>query len=145
MYWPDSGTITVEGCDLVPFSQESRRRLFSAVFQDFCTHGLTTRENIAFGDIGRLGSDDAILAAARQGMADDVLKDLPNGLDIFLGRVDQEGMDLFVGQWQRMVIGRVCMSIIPPFVARVVKGTRFYDMVTARRPKRECRTTSGRC
>ena len=41
-----------------------------------------------------------------------------NGLDIFLGRVDQEGMDLFAGQWQRMVIGRVCMSIIPPFVAR---------------------------
>lgn len=110
LYEPDSGSITVDGVDLSTIDMESRRRLFSAVFQDFFCYSLTARENIGFGNVEKLSDDDAILAAADRGMAGAIVRDLPNGLDTYLGRVYEEGTDLSVGQWQRLAISRAQMA-----------------------------------
>lgn len=110
LYEPDSGSITVDGVDLRTIDMESRRRLFAAVFQDFYCYNLTARENIGFGKVERLTDDDAILAAADRGMAGGIVRDLPHGLDTYLGKVYAEGADLSVGQWQRLAISRARMA-----------------------------------
>lgn len=110
LYEPNSGQITVDGVDLRAIGEHNRRRLFAAVFQDFHRYGLTARENIGLGKVEKMADDGAIMAAASKGMIDSTLAQLPRGLDTPLGRIYEEGVDLSLGQWQRLAIARAQMT-----------------------------------
>ena len=106
LYRPTAGRILVDGVDLNEVAPDDWYRRFGTVFQDFVRYQTTVRENIVFGWLE--GRDDArALAAtvARSG-ADEVVAALPDGLDTRLGKEFHTGVDLSVGQWQKLAIAR---------------------------------------
>lgn len=110
LYKPDSGRITINGIDIQDLSVSELRKAYSVVFQDYATYSLSLRENVAFGDIDQITNDDAITEALQRGLASDILQSLHNNLDANLGKIEEDGVDLSGGQWQRIAISRACLS-----------------------------------
>lgn len=106
LYRPDSGEILVDGNNINDLSQSQLRDIYGIIFQDYCNYSLTLRENVAFGDIKKINDDEAIKKALKMGMADDIKQDL----DTPLGKLEQNGVDLSGGQWQRLAISRACIG-----------------------------------
>lgn len=110
LYKPDSGKITINGIDIQDLSVSQLRKAYSVVFQDYATYSLSLRENVAFGDIDKITNDNAITEALRRGLSSDILERLHNNLDANLGKIEEDGVDLSGGQWQRIAISRACLS-----------------------------------
>lgn len=106
LYKPSNGTIMLDGKDIQSYSKDELRKVIGVVFQDYKEYELTVRENIAFGDIGNINSDQRIRETLELGM----ISELGDKLDQPLGRIEQEGQDLSGGQWQRLAIARACFS-----------------------------------
>jgi ABC-type multidrug transport system fused ATPase/permease subunit len=104
LYKPDSGRILINGMDIQTVDAAALRRVFSIIFQDFCKYTLTLRENIAFGDLTKLNDDNAIHDALKMGLADGIAE-----LDTPLGKLEESGLDLSGGQWQRVAVARACL------------------------------------
>ena len=104
LYNPDGGRILINGVDIRELDIYTMRRIFSVVFQDFCKYTLSLRENVAFGDISRLNDDESIRAALKMGLAD-----CTADLDTPLGNLEEKGVDISGGQWQRIAIARACL------------------------------------
>ena len=107
LYSPDSGRITVGGKDISELSQDAVRQVISVVFQDFGSYQLTLRENVAFGDLSKLDSDGHLREALTFAGAEKIAE---NGLDIHLGRLEEDSIDVSKGQWQRIAISRAFLS-----------------------------------
>nr|WP_277606079.1 ABC transporter ATP-binding protein [Glycomyces sp. L485] len=115
-YQPTSGTITVDGTDLTGFSTDAWRRRIGATFQDHAQFEFTARETIGVGDLEGGFEDERVRAAMARAGADDVIDDLPSGLDTRLGGRWDDGTDLSGGQWQKLAIGRGRMRTDPLLV-----------------------------
>ena len=72
--------------------------------QDATLFAASARDNLRYGNWG--ASDDQIWEAARTANAETFLRDLPQGLDTFLG---EDGARLSGGQRQRIAIARALM------------------------------------
>ncbi len=107
LYRPDSGRITIGGKDIHSLSRKALRQSLAAVFQNFGAYQLTLRENIAFGDLDRIGEDDKLLEALSQA---DSGKLHGLGLDRNLGKLAEDGVDVSGGQWQRIALARAFLS-----------------------------------
>lgn len=107
LYTPDSGRITIGGKDISELSQDAVRQVISVVFQDFGSYQLTLRENVAFGDLSKLNCDRSLREALTFAGAEKIAE---NGLDIHLGRLEEDGIDVSKGQWQRIAIARAFLS-----------------------------------
>ena len=106
LYRPTAGRIVVDGVDLNELAPDDWYRRFGTVFQDFVRYETTVRENIVFGWLeGRDDTQTLAATVARSG-ADEVLAALPDGLDTRLGKEFHAGVDLSVGQWQKLAIAR---------------------------------------
>ncbi|MFR8304881.1 MAG: ABC transporter ATP-binding protein [Gallintestinimicrobium sp.] len=104
LYRPQSGRIVVNGIDLQEFSQEQLQKLFSVVFQDYNRFYLTLRENVAAGALERKEDDENVRKALR--MAGIENEKLLMELDLPLGKLEEQGIELSGGQWQRIAIAR---------------------------------------
>ena len=107
LYKPDSGHLYIGGKNITELSQDALRHAVSVVFQDFGTYQLTLRENIAFGDLSQLDNDDKLTAALKLASASEISH---KGLDINLGRLADDGVDVSKGQWQRIAVARAFLS-----------------------------------
>lgn len=110
LYQPSSGRITINGIDINDIPVCELKKIFSVVFQDYASYSLTLRENIAFGDIDKIADDTALADAMGQGLAIGILENLHRNLDTNLGKIEENGVDLSGGQWQRIAISRACLS-----------------------------------
>jgi ATP-binding cassette subfamily B protein len=106
LYDPQQGKITMEGYDLPRFKVKELQRKISVVFQDYARYFLTVRENIRLGDVTLPIDSDKIEKAAVQANADDFIRRLPAGYDTKLGRWFQDGEELSLGEWQKLVLAR---------------------------------------
>jgi len=104
LYKPDSGRILINGMDIQMVDAAALRRVFSVVFQDFCKYTMTLRENIAFGDLTKLNDDNALHDALKMGLANGIAE-----LDTPLGKLEEDGVDISGGQWQRIAVARACL------------------------------------
>lgn len=116
LYEPTSGRILLDGTDIRHFNKEEYQKLFGAIFQDFVKYYLTTRVNIAVGNIDKVYDDERIVQAAELSLADEVVKDLLNGYDQELGRRFKKGAELSGGQWQKIALARAYMSEAPVII-----------------------------
>lgn len=104
LYKPSGGRILINGQDIQELDARELRKVFSVVFQDFCKYELTLRENVAFGDISKLGDNASLNAALKTGLAAGIA-----ALDTPLGKLEECGVDLSGGEWQRIAVARACL------------------------------------
>src|SRR5206468_5252744 len=84
----------------------------SAGFQDFVRFELIARLAVGAGNVAVDPVDGVIHGALHRAVASDIVGRLPNGLDTQLGR-QFEGIDLSIGQWQKIALGRAMMRETP--------------------------------
>jgi ATP-binding cassette subfamily B protein len=113
LYDPDAGAILVDDVDLREMRVENLRDHFSVVFQDYAKFYLTARENIWLGNVALPHDAPAITAAARRTGADALIQALPFGYDTTLGRQFENGVDLSIGQWQKLALSRAFLRQTP--------------------------------
>jgi ATP-binding cassette subfamily B protein len=113
MYEPTSGTITVDGIPVRAMTADSWRARMSGAFQDFYRFEFTARHSIGVGDLTRLDDDRAVGTAVERAGAGDVIAKLASGLDTQLGPTWPGGVDVSVGQWQKLALARGFMRDDP--------------------------------
>jgi ATP-binding cassette subfamily B protein len=113
LYEPTAGRILVDGIDLRSFDVGAWRARVSAGFQDFGRFQFLARESVGIGDLPAADSDARVLAALGRAAAADVPAGLPAGLATQLGREFEGGVDLSLGQWQKVALGRAMMRRQP--------------------------------
>jgi ATP-binding cassette subfamily B protein len=106
LYDPDDGRITIDGTDIRDVAIEELRSSMGVLFQDYARYFMTAGENIRIGDNAIPAGDARIRESARLAGADTVIADLPQGYDTMLGRLFEGGVELSVGQWQRIALAR---------------------------------------
>lgn len=109
LYTPSEGSIYLEGLELRDWDIEALRQKIGVIFQDFARYQLVVGENIGIGDVDQIENDDQVVGAAKQGMADVFVKDLPQGYDTQLGTWFKDGKELSGGQWQKIALSRAFM------------------------------------
>lgn len=107
-YDPQSGTIKLDGVPLVSADPAEIRRRIALVPQEGVLFAASARDNLRYGQWD--ASDEAVWEAARAANAADFLRDLPEGLDTFLG---ENGSRLSGGQRQRIAIARALLRDAP--------------------------------
>ncbi|MCT2397960.1 ABC transporter transmembrane domain-containing protein [Novosphingobium mangrovi (ex Huang et al. 2023)] len=107
-YDPQSGVIKVDGVPLTSADPAEVRERIALVPQEGVLFAASARDNLRYG---RWQADDAaIWDAARAANAETFLRDLPEGLDTFLG---EDGARLSGGQRQRIAIARALLRDAP--------------------------------
>jgi ATP-binding cassette subfamily B protein len=112
-YEPTEGRITVDGADLSRMDPEEWRSRTSAAFQDFYRFEMTLREAVGVGDLRVADDDGAVSRALGRAGAADLPGSLPGGLGAQLGQAWACGVDLSVGQWQKVALARGLMREEP--------------------------------
>ena len=115
-YDPDSGSITLDGTHLCSFSVEELRRRITVLFQQPVRYNASVRDNIRFGDLAAVSSDDAVRTAAMNAGAEAFIQRLPEGYDNLLGHWFERGAELSVGEWQRLALARAFLRQAPVIV-----------------------------
>ena len=106
LYDPFEGQILLDGVDLRDYNLEDLCSQIAVIFQDFMRYDFTAKENIAVGEIREQTNRRKIEAAARKSLAHAVVARLPHGYEQMLGRRFEGGVDLSIGEWQKVALAR---------------------------------------
>ena len=109
LYTPTEGQIFLEGLELNEWDIDALRQKIGVIFQDFARYQLIVGENIGIGDVEAIGEGSRVEEAARKGMADVFVKDLPKSYNTQLGTWFKDGKELSGGQWQKIALSRAFM------------------------------------
>lgn len=110
-YAPTEGAVYFEGKNYNEVDFKKLVNKMGVTFQDYAKFEFTLRENIAFGDISKLGDDEALLAACKKGGVDKILNRMDGDLDAYIGRwYKSKGTNFSGGEWQRIATSRAYLS-----------------------------------
>jgi ATP-binding cassette subfamily B protein len=109
LYEPTEGRILLDGVDLRDYSVEELRHEIGVIFQDYMRYDMLAAENIAFGRIEQAGDEARIERSAEKSLAAPVIAGLPGNYRQMLGRRFEGGVDLSMGQWQKIALARAYM------------------------------------
>ena len=112
-YDPEEGSVELDGLNLKALAMEDLRSQIAVLFQSPVHFNASVAENIAMGDLRAADERAGIEAAARAAGADGIVERLPHGYDNVLGTWFQEGMELSVGEWQRIALARAFLRQAP--------------------------------
>ena len=107
-YDPQAGTVRLDGVPLTSADPAEIRRRIALVPQEGVLFSANARDNLRYGNWD--ATDEQIWEAARAANAEAFLRDLPQGLDTFLG---ENGTQLSGGQRQRVAIARAILRDAP--------------------------------
>jgi len=107
-YDPQGGAVKVDGVPLTSADPAEVRARIALVPQEGVLFAASARDNLLYGNPS--ADDAAIWEAARAANAEGFLRDLPEGLDTFLG---EDGARLSGGQRQRLAIARALLRDAP--------------------------------
>jgi ABC-type multidrug transport system fused ATPase/permease subunit len=105
LYEVDSGTVRLSGTDVRDVSFASLKDTVGVVTQDGHLFHESIRSNLALAAPG--ASDDELWDTLRRARLDDVVADMPDGLDTIVG---ERGYRLSGGQRQRLTIARLLLG-----------------------------------
>lgn len=106
LYTPDRGRILWDGVDAAGADRHQLAERIAMVAQDFKRWPFTARVNVAVGRSSAPLTEERLAASVAEAGAEDVVADLPRGLDTLLARHFSGGHELSGGQWQRLGIAR---------------------------------------
>ncbi|MEV7810652.1 ABC transporter ATP-binding protein [Streptomyces flaveolus] len=106
LYTPDRGRILWDGVDAARADRRLLAERIAMVAQDFKRWPFTARVNVAVGRSTAPMTEERLAASIAEAGAEDVVADLPRGLDTLLARNFSGGHELSGGQWQRLGIAR---------------------------------------
>ncbi|MFZ5744262.1 MAG: ABC transporter transmembrane domain-containing protein [Pseudomonadota bacterium] len=107
-YDPQVGAVKLDGIPLTAVDPAAIRRNMALVPQEGILFAASARDNLRYGNWE--ASDAEIWQAAENANAADFLRELPEGLDTYLG---ERGARLSGGQRQRMAIARALLRDAP--------------------------------
>jgi len=107
-YDPEAGTVRIDGVALTSADPSEFRQRMAFVPQDTVLFASSARDNLRYGNWN--ADDAAIWASAEQANAATFLRELPQGLDTYLG---EGGARLSGGQRQRIAIARALLRDAP--------------------------------
>lgn len=134
LYDDYEGEILLNGMELREISFQERRRIFAILFQDAARYEDTIAQNIlpqeqqkGCTEKGSGGNeyDERNLAAVRKRLAQELVREwesggsirFPQGIDTFLGSMEDNGVILSTGEWQQLLIAR---ELVRPAQIRVM-------------------------
>ncbi|MEU9914467.1 ABC transporter ATP-binding protein [Streptomyces sp. NPDC051001] len=106
LYTPDRGRILWDGVDAAGADRRLLAERIAMVAQDFKRWPFTARVNVAVGRSAAPLTEERLTDAVAEAGAQEVVADLPRGLDTLLARHFSGGHELSGGQWQRLGIAR---------------------------------------
>lgn len=106
LYQPSAGSIKINGINLNDISESQLHKILCVVFQDYCCYNLSLRENVALAQIDKIANDSEIKRALIKGRVNIFF----DNLDLPLGKIEDEGIDISGGEWQRLAISRALFS-----------------------------------
>ncbi len=107
-YDPQAGSIRIDGVPLTSADPATIRARIAFVPQEGVLFSANARNNLRYGNWD--AGEEAIWEAARAANAEGFLRDLPQGLETFLG---ESGTRLSGGQQQRLAIARAVLRDAP--------------------------------
>ncbi len=110
-YDPEQGRILLDGVDLQAADPADIRSRIAMVPQETVIFAASARDNLRYGNWD--AGDDAIWEAARDANAESFLRQLPEGLETFMG---EGGARLSGGQRQRIAIARALLRRDAPLL-----------------------------
>ena len=110
LYEPTKGTIFIDGIDMKKFNKISLYKHMGVIFQDYIKYPFTVRENIAIGNIEEFNNYEYSNKVASLSGASEFIDKLPHKYETKLQKEWTGGVDLSLGQWQKLAISRALMS-----------------------------------
>ena len=105
LYKPTEGSVTINETEVYKIQWEALARAIGVVWQNFQSYWFSLRENVALCNMKEKEDGSKIWKALR-----DVHFSGIKSLDVLLGKLDDNSVDLSKGQWQRLAIARACFA-----------------------------------
>ncbi len=105
MYDNFEGEIKINNKSIREYKQAELKAIFSVVYQDFAKYYISLKDNILLGDVNHTDEDKLSDVVSLLELEETIAK-LPQGMDTYLGKIKEGGMDLSGGEWQRVAIAR---------------------------------------
>lgn len=113
LYKPQSGEILWDDKSVAGADPDALRRSVAVIFQDFQHYHLSASDNIGLGRVEAIDDRARVAEAARRADADGLIAALSHGYATRLGPEFEDGVDLSVGQWQRLALARAFFREAP--------------------------------
>ncbi len=105
-YELDAGRILIDGSDIREYDTVDLRRQIGVIFQDYGRYQETAALNVGYGSREHMDHRPQVVAAAQQSGAHEVIEALPKGYETQLGRWFKDGVNLSIGEWQKIALAR---------------------------------------
>lgn len=110
------GDILINGQNIKKLNLDSWYKTIGILFQDFIKYEYPVSKNIFFGKVYERQSLKRIIEAAISSGAEPMIKKLKSSYDQMLGRTFEGGIELSVGQWQKIALARAFYRNAPLLV-----------------------------
>ena len=105
-YERNAGEILIDGVDIRDYDLHDLRTQIGVIFQDYGRYQETAATNVGYGSLPHMADKERIERAADRSGAHEVISGLPDGYDTQLGRWFRGGVNLSIGQWQKIALAR---------------------------------------
>lgn len=104
-YELNSGSILIDGHDILDFTRNDLRSMFGMVLQETWLYSASIMENIRYGNFDR--TDEEVITAAKTAHCDAFIRSMPGGYQMV---INEEASNLSQGQKQLLTIARTILA-----------------------------------
>lgn len=117
LYDVDSGEVLIDGINIKDFRKDDLYANIGIIFQDFMKYEGLVEENIKFGNVSKRNSKEKLKKAASYSQASKFISKLKKQYKTHIGKtLNEQGIDLSHGQWQKIALSRAFFKDSPILV-----------------------------